>query len=79
MKGRNNRQGKTMNRKEKAAINRLQKLADWWPVGLAMFAEGGTVQIYREGTREIIGSVSMNIDGGDWGTIERDGKEFLPE
>ena len=66
--------------KEKAAIRRLWKLADYWPKSLRLWSAAGSLLVVHEETGEILADLGDLIpnDGGD-PNVEEDerGVQFI--
>lgn len=59
-------------------IGQLNDLAKEWPSGIGIFAFSGTLLIYDTNSGEVISEIpGIPCDGGDPGTIEKNGKEYL--
>ena len=58
-----------LTRKEKAAINRLRKLAEYWPDTLTLLSCSSTLVVVYEETGEVLSDDFNGIpnDGGDPG------------
>jgi hypothetical protein len=68
-----------LTRKEKAAINRLRKLAEYWPKTLRLWSAAGSLLVVYDETGEVVSDDFWNIpnDGGDPGTHQVGDSEYL--
>lgn len=68
-----------LTRREKAAINRLEKLADFWPHTLTLFSSNGSLLVASNKTGEVvenIGNTKIPNDGGCLDFTCIDGNEY---
>jgi len=66
-----------MKREIKKVYTLLKKLEKIFPDGIFLFAYSGNLLIVDLKTKEVYESVDIPCDGGDPGTTEINGKEYL--
>lgn len=72
------RKARNLTKKEQAAINRVEKAFKDFPKTLQVFAFSGTMMIVDMKTKQIFMTIlAVSADGGDPGTVEENGVEFL--
>lgn len=64
-------------KKEREAVRDIKKACTKMPNTLMFWANGMTLMIVDAKTKQVFERIYIHSDGGDCGTIEIDGVEFL--